>query len=90
MKHISKGIFLSSLSLIFLNACSDKKEEKQEKTFKTVNYYDTHKKERDSRLQECQTMKEMTKTILIDCENANTSIANESRGIPIDTSNWVH
>jgi len=72
------------VSLFLLNGCSDKKEEKKE-TFKTVQYYDTHKEIRDSRLKECKTMEEMTEMIMIDCEHANTSYSNESRGKPL---NW--
>ena len=84
MNYTKKSIFLSLLALIFLSACSDKKEEKQEETFKTVNYYDTHKKIRDSRLQECKEINDMTEIILIDCENAKTSRTNESIGVPVD------
>ena len=69
-----KTTLLLAIIFLGLNGCGDSnKTEKKEETFKTVNYYDTHTKERDARTKECATMKNMTKTIMIDCENAHNS-----------------
>jgi len=85
MKKLNKCYFrfiIGLFTFVVLSGCS---KEKKEETFKTVSYYDTHKNKRDVRLEECQTMKEMTEIIMTDCANANTSYANESRGVPL---NW--
>jgi len=81
MKYKKNSLFLSLLSLIILSGCNN---EKKVETFKTVEYYSTHTSERDTRIKECASMKEMTETIMTDCTNANTSYANEKRGVPLD------
>ncbi len=83
MKYVKRYFFFSLLSIMFLNGCGNEKKEEKTRTFKTVNYYDNHISERDARIKECLTMKEMTETVRTDCANANESRANEKRGIPI-------
>jgi hypothetical protein len=68
MKHIT----LLAAALLLVNGCSDetKKELKQEVSFKTVEYYKSHKDFMELRVKECKLMKSMTPIIEKDCQNA--------------------
>ena len=61
--------YILLIGAILFVGCSDKKNE----TFQTVNYYNTHPKERTARLEECKTLSEMTHTLEKDCKNATAS-----------------
>lgn len=68
MKHIT----LLAAALLLINGCSDetKKELKQEVSFKTVEYYKSHKDLMELRVKECKLMESMTPIIEKDCRNA--------------------
>ncbi len=75
MKHT----LLATAAILLLIGCGDNNKQetkvpaKETKTFKTVQYYLDHKDLRKIRLEECKNMKEMTETIMRDCNNAKTA-----------------
>ena len=78
----------AGVTLLAFNGCNS--ENKKEDTFRTVEYFNSNKKIRNNRLDECKQMKTMNETIEKDCNNANISLSNEehkkSRSKHIDYS----
>ena len=71
MRMKKSYMLLILLPVLALNGCGE--DSKKKETFHTVSYYDKHADIRDARIKECKSADEMTKTDLIDCDNATQS-----------------
>jgi len=85
MKIKKISIIFVLLPILFLSGCFN---EKKNDTFRTVEYYDTHPKERDTRLKECKNLVDITENVMRDCGNADTSYS--STKSPIYTPTKRH
>ena len=78
-----KLFILSILLLAFTTGCSKTKKE----TFHTVSFYRDNPKIRDTRIEECKAMTEMTVIIKQDCRNAFKATRKPMKDIDLH-KNW--